>query len=104
MRSEEFAAGQPSEDLPDEHKKILDFAKKTYRHPGKQQEDMMTEFGYYGTTFFRKLNQIIDNPKALEYDAPTVNRYRRIREDRQAKRSNPEASATLSAVNRAMGD
>ena len=99
MRSEEFAAGTPSDDLPDEHKRIIDFAKKTYNHPGKQQEDMMSEFGYYGTTFFRKLNQIIDDPKAAEYDPVTVNRYRRMREGNRAKRVNPEVQQALQGGN-----
>ena len=95
MRSEEFAAGQPADDLSEDQKRVIDFAKRQYRYPGKQEEDMLQTFGYRGTTFFRKLNDLLDHPKALEYDPVTINRYRRIRESRMAARRTPEDQRNL---------
>lgn len=77
MRNEEFAAGQPSDDLTDDQKKVIDFAKRTYRYPGAREEAILSEFGYRGTTFFRKLNDLLDHPAAMAYDPQTINRYRR---------------------------
>jgi hypothetical protein len=78
MRNEEFGAGVPQEGLTEDQKKILDFAGRTYNHPGKQHEDILTEFGYRPTTFYRRLNDLLDNPHAAEYAPQTVNRHRRI--------------------------
>lgn len=72
--------------LPHE-KAIIDFAKRTYRYPGKQEQDMKDELGMNATTFWRKLNDLLDRPEALAYDPSTVNRYRRIRSNKLAARS-----------------
>lgn len=78
MRNEEFAAGQPQPGLTDDDKRILDFAGRTYQHPGKKEEDILTEFGYRGTTFYRKLHTLLDNPHAMAYAPQTVKRHQRI--------------------------
>ena len=100
MRNEEFAAGQPSDDLSDHQKQILDFAGKTYNHPGKQEEDIRTQFGYSGTTFWRRMSDMLSNPKAMEYAPGTVNRYRRVVDQRlthwghQPRYSDPDTGGT----------
>lgn len=89
-RPDEFAAGQPRNDeLNDSDKAILDFASKRYNYRGKQEQDIHEQFGLSGTSFWMKVNRIIDDPNAMKHDAQTVNRYRRIREagrDRKAQR------------------
>lgn len=78
MRAEEFVSGVPQDGLSDDQKKILDFAGRTYNHPGKQAEDILTEFGYRPTTFYRRLNDLLSNPQAMDYAPHTVQRHQRI--------------------------
>lgn len=80
-RSEEFAAGQPKPGLSDHDKDILDFAKQTWHFDGARDSAILERYGFGATTYFRKLNRIIDDPNALAHDAQTVRRYQRIRED-----------------------
>lgn len=90
-RTEEFASGQPKTGLSDQDREVLDFAKQWWKYPGARHEALLEKFDYGPTTFFQKLNRIIDDPAAMEHDAQTVNRYRRIREQGQAyrRRGNP---------------
>lgn len=81
MSNAEFAAGQPQEGLSDHQRDILDFAKKTYRHRGKQEADILEQFGFRATTYFRRLNDLLSNPAAMEYDPITVKRHQRIVDD-----------------------
>lgn len=80
-RADEFVAGQPQVGLGDSDKEILDFAKQTWKYQGNQHEAIYKQFGYGPTTFFRKLNRVLDDPSALEHDAQTVRRYQRIRDE-----------------------
>lgn len=63
--------------LPEE-KALLDFAARHYRFAGAREEAIRTELGMSSTTFWRKVNDLLDDPAALAYDPVTVNRYRRI--------------------------
>lgn len=95
MRNDEFRAGTPEEGLSDHEKSIIDFAGKTYRYPGKQEQDILDQFGYRATTYFRRLNTLLDNPHAEAYAPTTIHRYRRIVDDgltkngRQPRYSDP---------------
>lgn len=78
-RNEDFAVGSIQEHgLSDHDMKILDFAGRTYNHPGKQHEDLLTEFGFGPTTFYRKLSTLLEDPHAMAYAPQTVNRHRRM--------------------------
>lgn len=79
-RTEEFAAGQPQPGLSTSDKAILDFAKQTKHGDPSREEAIIKTFGFGPTTFFQKLNRVIDDPNALTHDAQTVRRYQRIRE------------------------
>lgn len=74
-------------DLLPRERQLLDFAKRQYRYPGKQEQDIRDELDMSATTFWRKVNDLIDRPEALAYDPVTVNRLRRLRETRQRARS-----------------
>lgn len=86
-RGSEFQAGRPKEDLSDHDRSVLDFAKSAPRHPGHLLNGIREAFNYSETTYFMKLNRLLDDPRALEYDAQTVNRYRRLRDERLSNRS-----------------
>lgn len=74
-RNEEFVAGQPSGELSDEQRKILDFAGRDFPTPGHREEAILTEFGYRGTTYFRRLNDLLGHPKAMEYAPNVIKRH-----------------------------
>lgn len=74
-------------DLSDLDRQLLDFAGRWYRYTGAQEQAMRDEFGMSATTYWRKVNGLLDDPAALAYAPTTVNRLRRLRASRQAARS-----------------
>lgn len=68
-------------------RRLLDFAARWYRYAGKQEQDIRDLFGMSATTYWRKVNDLLDQPAALAYAPTTVNRLRRVRAVRQAARS-----------------
>ena len=73
--------------LTDRDRALLDFAGRWYRFPGAQEQAMRDELDISATTYWRKVNDLIDNPEALRYAPVTVRRLRRMRQDRLAARS-----------------
>lgn len=73
--------------LTDADKALLGFAARWYRYPGAQEQAMRDELGLSATTYWRKVNVLIDDPAALAYAPTTVNRLRRLRTERLAARS-----------------
>jgi hypothetical protein len=90
-RNSEFSAGtakQPS--LTDTDRALLDFAGKTYKYEGKKWSDVSEQFGMNLTRYYQRLNHLIDHPEAEAYAPQTVNRYRRMRQERLDARSKGE--------------
>lgn len=85
-------------DLTDREKAMIDFARRWYRYAGAQEQAMRDEFDLSATRFWAIFNLLLDRPEALAYDGPTINRYRRMREARQAARSARRLSATPVAI------
>jgi hypothetical protein len=73
--------------LTDSDKALLDFAGRWYRFPGAQAEAMQSELGLSQTTYWRKVNDLLERPEALAYAPTTVGRLRRMRAQRLAARS-----------------
>lgn len=73
--------------LTDCEKALLDFAARWYRFPGAQEQAMRDELDLSATTYWAKVNHLIDRPEALAYAPTTVNRLRRLRAERMAARS-----------------
>lgn len=73
--------------LTDSDKALLDFAGRWYRYPGAQEQAMRDELGLSATSYWRKVNDLIDLPAALAYAPTTVKRLRQIRAERSAARS-----------------
>ena len=70
-----------------DERSLLDFAAWAYRHPGRQEQDMRDLFGFGPSTYWRKVNDLLERPEALAYAPVTVNRLRRLREERRRSRS-----------------
>lgn len=86
-RTEEFEAGQPQAGLSESDRALLEFARTAPSHPGHLNNAIAETFGVTGTTYFQRLNRVIDDPEAMKVDAQTVKRYQRIREAGQQRRS-----------------
>jgi len=79
--------------LTDLDRQLLDFAGCWYRYAGAQEQDILDTFGFRATTYWRKINDLLDRPEALAYAPVTVNRLRRLRLERQEARSTRRATA-----------
>lgn len=64
---------------------ILEFERTWWQQPGAKDGAIRDRFGFSGTKYYRLLNELIDDPVALEHDPLTVRRLRRRRE--QLRRS-----------------
>jgi hypothetical protein len=73
--------------LTDAERALLDFAGRWYRYPGAQEQAMRDELGISATTYWQRVNALIDQPDALAYAPTTVKRLRRLRAARLAARS-----------------
>lgn len=71
----------------DSDRALLDFAARWYRFPGAQEQAMRDELGLSATSYWRKVNDLLDQPEAVEYAPTTVNRLRRLRADKLRGRS-----------------
>lgn len=73
--------------LTDTERALLDFAGRWYRFPGAQEQAMRDELGLSATSYWRKVNDLIERPAAIAYAPATVKRLRRVREGKLAGRS-----------------
>lgn len=80
--------------LTDQHRDILAFEQQWWKYAGAKETAVRERFGMDSTRYYQVVNWIIDQPEALEVDALTVRRLRRLREQRARHRS---------AVNRSFG-
>lgn len=75
------------DDLNDHDKAIIDFAARWWKYAGAQEQAIRDDFEISGTRFWQLLNGLLDDPIALQYDPVTINRYRRLRDQRARARS-----------------
>jgi hypothetical protein len=75
----------PESDLSERSREILEFERGWWKTPGAKEGAIRARFGFSGTKYYRLLNELIDDPRALMHDPLTVRRLRRRRE--QLRRS-----------------
>jgi hypothetical protein len=66
---------------------VLTFAKRTFRYPGDREEAIRKQFGHSATTYYQRLNWLIDRPEAYEAEPVLVTRLARLRDTRRTHRS-----------------
>lgn len=72
----------------DRDRAMLEFERSTQgAREGRKGDAIFKTWGCTPTAYFHRLNAILDNPAALEYDPQLVNRLLRLREARRAARS-----------------
>lgn len=72
--------------LTAEQVEVLEFEQQTWLRAGSKEAAIAELFGVTPTRYMQLLNRLIDEPAALAHDPVTVNRLRRLREQRAARR------------------
>lgn len=75
------------EQLTADQQKILDLERTWWKYPGAKEQAIRERFDISATTYYARLNRIIDQPEALAADPMLVRRLRRLRSARQRQRS-----------------
>jgi hypothetical protein len=75
----------PETELSEGGRAILEFERTWWQQPGAKEVAIRERFHFSGTKYYRLLNELIDDPVALDHDPLTIRRLRRRRE--QLRRS-----------------
>lgn len=73
--------------LTDDDKAVLEFEGRWWKYPGAKEQEVRERFGISATTYYQRLNAIIDRDDALAHDPMLVRRLRRLRSARRHQRS-----------------
>ncbi|WP_445515194.1 DUF3263 domain-containing protein [Streptomyces sp. NEAU-174] len=65
---------------------VLAVERRGWPGPGAKERAIREGLGLSPTRYYQLLNALLDDPRALEHDPVTVNRLRRIREERRGRR------------------
>ncbi|MBC2874925.1 MULTISPECIES: DUF3263 domain-containing protein [Streptomyces] len=65
---------------------VLALERRSWPGPGAKERAVRERLGITPTRYYQLLNALLDDPRALAHDPVTVNRLRRLREARRARR------------------
>ncbi len=65
---------------------ILDFERSWWKHAGVKEQAIKERFDMSATRYYQVLNELLEQPAALEYDPILVKRLKRLRMYRQKQR------------------
>ena len=65
---------------------ILDFERSWWKHAGVKEQAIKDRFEMSATRYYQILNEILEQPAAMEYDPILVKRLKRLRVYRQRQR------------------
>ncbi|MBC9716542.1 DUF3263 domain-containing protein [Streptomyces sp. TRM66268-LWL] len=72
--------------LNERERAVLALAARNWSSPGAKERAVREELGMSPTRYHQLLNALLDDERALAHDPVTINRLRRIREERRARR------------------
>jgi hypothetical protein len=72
--------------LTDRDKAILDFERSWWSEPGPKETAIRERFELSPTRYYEILNQLLEDPEAMDYDPLVVRRLRRLRDRRRRQR------------------
>jgi len=78
--------GMEQEQLDDRERAVLALERRGFSGPGAKERAIREELGLAPVRYYQLLNALLDDRRALAHDPVTVNRLRRIREQRRAER------------------
>lgn len=73
--------------LTDDDQQLLRFERDWYRSAGAKEQAIRDAFGISATTYYARINWLLDDSAALAAEPVLVNRLRRLREQRRSARS-----------------
>jgi hypothetical protein len=73
--------------LSDRDRQVLAFERGTWRSVGAKEQGIAETLGMSATRYYQVLNELIDQPEALQFDPSLVKRLRTQRTRRAALRS-----------------
>lgn len=73
-------------ELSEQHIQILDFERSWWKHAGVKEQAIKERFEMSATRYYQLLNELLENPAALEHDPILVKRLKRLRTYRQRQR------------------
>jgi hypothetical protein len=81
------ARAQPQpQPLSERETAVLAYEARTWPGPGAKERAIREDLRMSPVRYYQLLNALMDDPRALAHAPGTVNRLRRIREDRRARR------------------
>ncbi|MET7797078.1 DUF3263 domain-containing protein [Streptomyces decoyicus] len=79
-------AGESSAGLSARDEAVLAVERRSWPGPGPKERAIREQLGISPTRYYQLLNALLDDPRALAHDPVTVNRLRRVRDARRARR------------------
>lgn len=78
--------GMEQKQLGERERAVLALERRGFAGPGAKERAIREELGLAPVRYYQLLNALLDDTRALAHDPVTVNRLRRVREQRQAER------------------
>ncbi|QKW08283.1 DUF3263 domain-containing protein [Streptomyces sp. NA04227] len=76
----------PRTELSARERAVLALERRNWPAPGAKERAIREELGLAPVRYYQLLNALLDDTLALAHDPVTVNRLRRVRENRRAER------------------
>ncbi|CDR08943.1 hypothetical protein GCM10022420_023970 [Streptomyces iranensis] len=76
----------PDAGLSERDLAVLAVERRGWPGPGAKERAIRERLGLSPTRYYQLLNALLDDPRALEHDPVTVNRLRRVRDERRERR------------------
>ncbi|MFJ6012952.1 DUF3263 domain-containing protein [Streptomyces sp. NPDC092952] len=76
----------PEDALSERDRAVLAVERQSWSGPGAKERAIREQLGISPTRYYQLLNALLDDHRALAEDPVTVNRLRRIRDARRARR------------------
>ncbi|MFI9204890.1 DUF3263 domain-containing protein [Streptomyces sp. NPDC053048] len=77
--------GEPG-GLSEQDRAVLALERQSWPGPGAKERAVRERLGITPTRYYQLLGALLDDPRALAHDPVTVNRLRRLRDERRARR------------------
>ncbi|MFB7836575.1 DUF3263 domain-containing protein [Streptomyces sp. NPDC056056] len=72
--------------LGEREQALLTVERRSWPGPGAKERAVRETLGLSPTRYYQLLNALLDDPRALAHDPVTVNRLRRVREEKRRRR------------------
>ncbi len=78
---------EPGSSLTDRDREMLELERYWWQYAGAKEQAIREKFDMSATRYYQVLNALIDTEEALAFDPLLVKRLRRLRAQRQRRRS-----------------